>query len=51
MLKCLQDAKWVYAQFDKEQNVAAMLGFTRPGLANIAAALYQVKMSRKDGGW
>jgi len=57
MLQCLRDARWVYVEYDREAIEAAEAfyekskgAYARPGLTQIAAALYQAKMTRLAGG-
>jgi hypothetical protein len=49
MLECLKEAKWVYSQYDKEQNLSKAPGaYARPSLAIIAVALYEERMLKAN---
>jgi len=49
MLECLQEAKWVYTQYDIEQNAKrGKSGYSRTGIATIASALYAVRMEQEQ---
>jgi len=49
MLECLQEAKWVYTQYDIEQNAKrGKSGYSRTGIATIASALYAVRMEQQQ---
>jgi hypothetical protein len=49
MLQCLRDARWVYVEYDREMNAVNGKGaYAWHGLAQVATALYQVKMTRLE---
>jgi hypothetical protein len=49
MLECLREAKWVYTQYDIEQNSKrGKSGYSRTGIATVASALYAVRMEQEQ---
>ena len=49
MLECLQEAKWVYTQYDIElAEKHAKSVFARTGIAAVASALYAVRMEQEQ---